>query len=200
MKLTDRIMENTLAYRLWQAPISEQKFAPVHAHNDLKRVRRVLDVGCGPGMNTHHFAGADYLGIDWNEKYIEIARRHHKRNFMVADVTKYSASPDERFDFILVNNVLHHIDTPNTSRILSHLSTLLTDEGYIHVLDIMLPARPSIARFLARMDRGKFPRPVEEWRALVEEAFEPVVFEPFTLRALGATLWEVGYFKGRAKR
>ena len=62
MRLTDQVMENPHAYRLWQAPFAEPKFAPVLAHNDLSRVRRVLDVGCGPGTNTHHFAGADYLG------------------------------------------------------------------------------------------------------------------------------------------
>ncbi len=66
MKLIAQIMENTQAYRLWQAPFADEKFAPVAAHNDLSRVRRVLDVGCGPGTNTQHFSGADYLGIDRN--------------------------------------------------------------------------------------------------------------------------------------
>lgn len=65
-----RILEQPLSYRLWQAPFAEAKFAPALRHNDLTRVRRILDVGCGPGTNAHHFEGIDYLGIDLNPRYV----------------------------------------------------------------------------------------------------------------------------------
>src|SRR6185437_15919484 len=55
MKLHARLMEFTVAYRLWQAPFAERKLAPLWEHNDVARARRVLDVGCGPGTNTQHF-------------------------------------------------------------------------------------------------------------------------------------------------
>ena len=126
MKGYARVMENTLAYRVWQAPFAERKLAPLLAHNDMTRVRRVLDVGCGPGTNTQHFAHADYLGIDFNPAYIESARRRHGREFLVADVTKYEVAPEQRFDLILANSLFHHIDTANTERILAHLATLLS--------------------------------------------------------------------------
>jgi SAM-dependent methyltransferase len=200
MRIAAQIMENTQVYRLWQAPFAEQKFAPILAHNDMSQVRRVLDVGCGPGTNTHHFAGADYLGIDSNPGCIEYARRRHKRNFLLADVTQYKAAPGERFDFILLNSFLHHIATRDAHRVLAHLRTLLTDDGHVHIVDLVLPERPSIARFLARLDRGEFPRPLREWLELVTGVFEQAVFEPYRLTALGATLWNMVYFKGRAKR
>lgn len=200
MKGYARVMESTLAYRLWQAPFAERKLAPLFAHNDIPRVRRVLDVGCGPGTNTQHFAGADYLGIDFNPAYIESARTRHRREFIVADVTKYEVEPDQRFDLILANSLFHHIDTPNTTRILAHLATLLAKDGHVHVLDLVLPPRPSVSRFLARSDRGDYPRPLEEWREIFTRAFEPVVFEPYPLGAAGMTLWNMVYFKGRARR
>ncbi len=200
MRIAAQIMENTQAYRLWQAPFAEQKFAPILAHNDMSQVRRVLDVGCGPGTNTHHFAGAGYLGIDSNPGCIEYARRRHKRNFLLADVTQYKADPGERFDFILLNSFLHHIDTPAAHRLLAHLRTLLTDDGHVHIVDLVLPERASIARFLARLDRGEFPRPLREWLELVTGVFDQAVFEPYRLTGLGATLWNMVYFKGRAKR
>jgi SAM-dependent methyltransferase len=200
MKLTDQIMENTLAYRLWQAPFASQKFAPILNHNDLARVRRVLDVGCGPGTNAGYFAGSDYLGIDWNPEYIRYARRRYKRNFAVADITRFTASPEERFDFILVNSFLHHIDAPDVHRILSHVSTLLTEDGYIHILDIVLPAQTSVAGLLAHMDRGKFQRPAEDWLAMVEQTFQPATVERYNLKVFGATLWNMVYFKGRARK
>jgi SAM-dependent methyltransferase len=200
MKSYARLMENTLAYRVWQAPFAERKLAPLYAHNDVARARRVLDVGCGPGTNTAHFARADYLGIDVNPAYIESARRRHGRAFVVADVTKYDVAPDQRFDLILANSLFHHIGTDDTRRILAHLARLLTDDGHMHVFDLVLPERASISRFLARADRGEHPRPLEEWHELFTGAFEPVVFEPYALGAAGLTLWNMIYFKGRARR
>jgi SAM-dependent methyltransferase len=198
-KLTTRIMENTHAYRLWQAPFAEKKFAPILAHNDLRQARRVLDVGCGPGTNTPHFAHTHYLGIDHNPRYLDHARRRHGRDFLVADVTCLALAPTARFDFVLINSFLHHVDTPAVQRILSQLRSLLTDDGHIHIIDLLLPERPSIPRFLARHDRGEFPRPLREWQGIFHEMFETVVLEPFNITGLGATLWELVYFKGRQK-
>jgi SAM-dependent methyltransferase len=200
MKVHARLMENTLAYRVWQAPFAERKLAPLFAHNDVARARRVLDVGCGPGTNTHHFASADYLGIDFNPAYIESARRRHGREFIVADVTKYEVPADRRFDLILANSLFHHIDDASTRRILAHLATLVSHDGHIHIMDLVLPPAPSVSRFLARADRGDYPRPLEEWRDLFTSTFEPVVFEPYPLGAGGVTLWNMVYFKGRARR
>jgi SAM-dependent methyltransferase len=200
MKVHARLMENTLAYRVWQAPFAERKLAPLFAHNDVARARRVLDVGCGPGTNTHHFASADYLGIDFNPAYVESARRRHGREFIVADVTKYEVPADRRFDLILANSLFHHIDDASTRRILAHLATLVSHDGHIHIMDLVLPPAPSVSRFLARADRGDYPRPLEEWRDLFTSTFEPVVFEPYPLGAGGVTLWNMVYFKGRPRR
>jgi SAM-dependent methyltransferase len=200
MKGYARLMENTLAYRVWQAPFAERKLAPLFAHNDVAHARRVLDVGCGPGTNTHHFAGADYLGIDFNPAYIESARRRHGREFIVADVTKYEVPADRRFDLILANSLFHHIDDASTRRILAHLETLLSADGHVHIFDLVLPSQPSVSRLLARADRGDYPRPLDAWRRLFSDAFEPVVFEPYPLGAGGVTLWNMVYFKGRARR
>lgn len=197
--MTASVLEHTLVYRLWQAPFAERKFAPIAAHNDVSRIRRVLDVGCGPGTNTHHFAHADYVGIDINPRYTDAARHRTGRKFIAADATTYVVDPSERFDFIFLNSFLHHVDTDSVRRILSHLATLLTDDGAIHILDLIRPERPSIALTLARLDRGDFPRPLAEWKTLFEASYIPVVFEPYALTGLGITLWQMIYFKGQRR-
>jgi SAM-dependent methyltransferase len=197
--LTDALMERTLVYRAWQAPFSERKFAPILRHNDLRRVRRVLDVGCGPGTNTHHFDDADYLGIDINPSYVASARERHGREFVVSDVRSYEVDPAERFDFVLVNSFLHHIDTDHVGRILSQARRLLVEDGHVHILELVLPAERSVARRLAEWDRGDYPRPVSEWERLFSEQFEPVVLEPYPLGLPGLTLWSMVYFKGRPR-
>jgi SAM-dependent methyltransferase len=193
------VLESPTLYRLWQAPFAEDKFAPLNAHNDLGRVRRVLDVGCGPGTNVRHFQNCAYLGIDLNPKYIIYARRRHAREFRVADATTFRVPAEQRFDFILLNSFLHHIDTENVRRILSHLSRALTGDGYMHIVELILPERRSVARLLARWDRGRFARPLEQWRELFGGALEIVTFEPFTTGIPRIPLWELVYCKGRAK-
>ena len=199
MTLKTRVLEHSLVYRTWQAPFAERKFAPINAHNDLAKVRRVLDVGCGPGTNTQHFTRSAYLGIDINPAYIADARRRYARDFVVADVTTYTVDPAERFDFIILNSLLHHIATDDVRRILAHLATLLTDDGHVHILDLILPDKPSIGRLLAQWDRGDYPRPLDAWRTLFMEHFDPVLVEPYPLGLGGIAMWNMVYFKGRRR-
>ena len=198
--LTERLLEQPWVYRAWQAPFADQKFAPILAHNDLGRVRRVLDIGCGPGTNAKHFTHTEYLGIDINPRYIEDARQRYRREFVVCDVRTYDPPRDARFDFVLVNSFLHHLNCDDVHSILEHISTMLTEDGHVHILELVMPDNPSIPRLLARWDRGKFARSQQEWSTTFSKLFEPVVFEPFPLTGAGATLWNMVYFKGRVTR
>ena len=196
MKSLSRVMELVAVYRLWQAPFAERKFAPVRRHNDLASARRVLDLGCGPGTNARHFRHADYVGVDNNTEYIAWARRHYPGRFVVADVSKDAMTVGSGFDFILANSFFHHIATQDVRRILAHVAALLSEGGQVHILDLVMPKNNGLPRMLASWDRGEFPRPLEEWRALLTESFVPVVFEPYPLGIAGVTLWEMVYFKG----
>lgn len=204
MSTLDVIMRQPLVYRLWMAPFAEKKFAPIVAHNDMQRVRRVLDVGCGPGTNALHFSASDYLGIDLNPQYIRDAERrcaspNGRIRFQAQDAATFAAPPGERFDFVLVNSFLHHVDDSAARSILSNLSRLLTGDGYVHIIELILSESVSIPRFLARSDRGNFPRPLETWRRMFSEFFEAVEFEAFDVGALGICLWKMVYFKGKAR-
>lgn len=204
--MNDRVaalLEKPLVYRAWQAPFVGEKLAPVLRNSDgLASVRRILDVGCGPGTNAPRFAGRDYTGIDINPKYVDYARRRYDGRFEVADATTYEVDPDERFDFVLINSFLHHIPDDAVERILEHLSTVLTPDGHIHVIDMDLPEQRSLARTMSLLDRGDYTRPQSRWMELLSASFEPVVFEPFGVGAArwpATTIWRMIYFKGRAR-
>ena len=199
LKKLSGIMAHPTAYRLWQSPFAEMKFQPVIKHNDMSKVRRVLDVGCGPGTNSLFFEDLDYLGLDINESYIEQASKRFGPKFAVADVCTYEAEPENRFDFILLNSLLHHIDDPFTDRILEQLAKQLTPDGHIHILDLVLPENRSVARTLALSDRGDHPRPLEQWEPIFNRYYETVVFEPYPLAVGGVTLWNMIYFKGKPR-
>ena len=193
------MLANPAVYRMWQAPFADAKFGPIRRHNDLQQVRRVLDAGCGPGTNAHLFYGLDYLGLDLNPKYIESARKRHPLQFDVADLCTWDPPDGRKFDFILLNSLLHHLDTPSVHRLLSQLSRLLTPDGHVHIVDLILPAQLSLSRGLALADRGDYPRPQELWQEIFEQHFQPVVFEPFSLTMAGLSLWQLVYFKGAAR-
>jgi SAM-dependent methyltransferase len=199
MNLRDFLMEQRIVYSLWQAPFAAAKMAPLVAGGEIEKARRVLDVGCGPGTNTHLFGHADYLGLDINPEYIEHARKKYGRKFLAVDVTKYEDEEKQGYDFILANSFLHHIDTPNVEKILESLNRQLAPGGHAHILELALPGDCSIGQGLARCDRGKYPRPLEEWRALFAAHLKIEKFEPYPLGALGVTLWNMVYCKGGRK-
>jgi len=200
MRVLDHFLEQPFFFNLSQLPFSQQKFARIQKHNDLKLVRAVLDVGCGPGTNAPRFAHAKYLGIDINERYIQLARDRYHRDFLVADVTTSEAIPSGSYDFILVNSFLHHIDTPDAQRVLSRASEFLTADGHLHSVELVLPEKTGMPRWLALHDRGKFPRSLWTWHEIFTDKLETVIFEPFAIRHLGQTIMELVYFKGRVKR
>jgi SAM-dependent methyltransferase len=199
-RLTERLLERPWLYRAWQAPFAEQKFAPILLHNDLRQVHRVLDVGCGPGTNSKYFAHSDYLGIDINQDYIEDARHRYRREFIACDVRTYRPTQNASFDFVLVNSFLHHLDSADACNILTHVTSVLTQDGHVHILELVMPPDASVSRLLAHWDRGKFARPRQEWERLFSRVFEPVMFESYPLTGAGVTLWNMLYFKGRLRK
>ncbi|MGH8542919.1 MAG: class I SAM-dependent methyltransferase [Gammaproteobacteria bacterium] len=193
-----RILEYSTIYRTWQWPFARQKLRPMLEENDLSQVRRVLDTGCGPGTNTRYFDRSKYIGIDINQRYIASARLRHGRSFVVADVTNSPFRQGE-FDFILLNSLLHHLGDEDVNDLFGYLGELLSEDGYIHVLDLVLPERPSPARCLARWDRGGYPRSLSQWREVFGGHFEIVFYRPYSLRMGPVTLWNMVYLKGRRR-
>jgi SAM-dependent methyltransferase len=196
MRWIDRILEHPTVYAAWQAPFVAQKFAPVEQRIRHLDMKRVLAVGCGPGTNATRFAGADYVGVDINERYLAIARAKYPGQFIQADLQVADVSSLGTFDTILVNSFLHHLPDDAVRRILRQLQTMLDREGTVHILELVLPDRPSLASIMARLDRGRYARQLTAWRELFEVHFEMLSIEPYTF---GGGLWAMVYFEGKAR-
>ena len=197
-RLADRAFELPFVYRTLQAPFHERKIAPCLQRLTLTAGTRVLDVGCGPGTNAAHFRQASYTGIDINPDYIVSAQGRHPGRFVVGDVTDPAVLPDEQFDVVLLNSLMHHLPDDASHHLLSRLGRRLAPGGRLHILDLILPPNPSPARLLARLDRGRYARPIEAWRALFERSMAIEHFAPFPLGVPGVALWEMIYCVGRA--
>ena len=195
MTRTMRLLENPRVYRLWQMPFAEAKFAPVRRHGEPAAAKRVLDIGCGPGTNASFFSESDYLGLDINPKYIEQAKRRFGDRFIVADVTRDELPEWEPFDFVLVNSLLHHLDTHDVRKLLAAVARHLDADGHVHILDLVQPKRPGVARLLARLDRGDFRAPSPIGRRCSRRPSSPLSSSPSTPAQAGAL--EHGVLQGQ---
>lgn len=198
-RVADRALEMPLVYRTLQAPFQERKLAPCLRHLAPTSTTRVLDVGCGPGTNAWHFREAQYTGVDINTDYIASAQQRFRGRFLVGDVTDPSVLPAEQFDCVLLNSLMHHLDDEAVLGLLGRLGRFLAPGGRVHILDLILPPHASAARLLARLDRGRFARPLEAWRSLFERTMHLEHFEPFPLGVPGIPLWHMIYCIGRSR-
>jgi SAM-dependent methyltransferase len=198
-RLADRALELPIVYRSIQAPFAEAKLAPFFRRLKGRSVRSVLDVGCGPGTNSAHFAHLDYTGIDINADYIASAQKRHTGTFVAGDVTDPAVLPGGRYDCVLMNSLLHHLDDSAVRGLLSRVGRLVAPGGAVHILDLVQPPHWNAARLLTALDRGRYARPIGAWRALFDEAFTVRAFEPYPLGLPGLTLWSMIYMEGEPK-
>ena len=197
MRFMERILEHPAVYAASQALFIEEKFAVIQRHLQHQRIRRILDVGCGPGINAPLFGDVEYVGIDVNERYLEVARQRYRGRFIQADVSTADLAWLGTFDTILVNSLLHHLPDKGVRAILRQLRALLEPTGTIHMLELMWPDRGSVVGLVgAAIDRGRYARRIDAWRQLFEEHFETLSLEP---HAFKAGLWAQLYFRGKPR-
>lgn len=197
MSVLEALLESPAVYGLWQAPFALKKLAPVLANAPLTSASRVLDVGCGPGTNAALFDGLDYVGIDWNDRYIRYARRHHRGTFVTADLTTYVPPAGATFDLVLINSFLHHLDDASARIVLAKLGPLLSPDGAVHILELVRPSEWGAARLLAHWDRGKYARTVPEWAKLIASELAVQSTQPYPVSLLGLPLWHMVYVMAR---
>ena len=195
-RAADRLLEMPLVYRSWQAPFASAKLQPFLDRVDLTRRPRVLDIGCGPGTNAPVFSNCEYVGIDINAEYIRVASSKYRGRWLVGDVTDDRVLPDEQFDCVFANSLMHHLDDDAVRNLLRRMARLTAPGGRVHVLDLVLPPHLSAGRLLARLDRGRFARPVEQWRAMLTEHLREDHFQPYAFGLPFVPLWQMIYFVG----
>lgn len=183
------LLDRPRFYRWWQGPFARQKLVPLRARLGPGPYGRVLDVACGPGTSTPLLLGGSYRGIDLNPAYVEDGTRRFGPWFEVADAVHYRGRPGDAFDLILVNSFLHHLNDQEVLTVLGNLAPLLAPGGTFQILELVRPSTMGIPRALAALDRGKYARPLERWRALIGERLRVTHAAPYALHLGPLDLW-----------
>jgi len=99
---------------------------------------RVLDVGCGQGIDLANYAlnGAEVTGVDLTPRHVSLARQHLEEMGLRAEVREGDAEAlpfeDSSYDRVSSNGVLHH--TPNIDAALGEIRRVLRPEGEATVI------------------------------------------------------------------
>lgn len=123
---------------------------------DLKKIIKVLEIGCGVGVVSAHLNnkyGMTVIGIDLDPEQVDIAKKyikeHEKLRFFEADVRKLPFD-NNKFDLVLSIFVIHHVS--DWGRVLGEVNRIIKSNGYFIFYDI------AFSRFTTRIFRPLFKR------------------------------------------
>lgn len=106
----------------------------------LKKESKVLEVGCGIGTLTSllysYLTKGKIVATDISDVSVEMAKKElnsKRATFYVTDMKEFTL--DEKFDFIVLPDVLEHIPMKDHKKLFITLSNLLSDKGilFIHI-------------------------------------------------------------------
>jgi len=123
--------------RNWIAPDPDiVRLSPV-MHG--RGVRRVLDLGCGPGRHVLYLSrqGFEMHGLDISAAGVERCRQaveqeHLTATVQVADMLSMPY-PDAHFDWVLSVQVIYHTTAATLQEVLHHVRTKLKPGGWLYV-------------------------------------------------------------------
>ncbi len=113
-----------------------RRFINKHIQNDINS--RILELGCGNGALLFCLKEMGYkniFGVDISQEQIEIANRNGLENILRNDIVSYLNESDEKYNVIIMMDVLEHIEKEDLLELLDNVYKHLNQEGslIIHV-------------------------------------------------------------------
>ena len=159
---------------------TDARAAYARRYLDVRPGQRVLDLGCGPADILSVLPDCEYVGIDFEPRYIESARERFggRGTFHCMPIEDFVLGASKSFDLVMANGVLHHLDDHQAGAMLGLAAEAMKDDGRIVTLDGCFDDGQSvIARSLLRLDRGQFVRDKAAYLKLAQAHFGHVQSE-----------------------
>ncbi|HRK02400.1 MAG TPA: class I SAM-dependent methyltransferase [Oligoflexia bacterium] len=175
MKIITNVLEQPFAYLLIQNVLGGMRARKlcVQDYCEVSPGSNILDIGCGPGYVCQYFPNSNYFGFDPSARYIDYAKKKFgtSAKFFAKEFTPSDLETLPRFDLIMLNGVLHHVDDATAHKILSLSGNALNPGGTIMTIDpIFSPQQSFASKFFTKLDRGKNVRYRNQYEQLARDA------------------------------
>jgi SAM-dependent methyltransferase len=135
----DRYVDGTDERHWWHAARRQILVDLIDRTIPLPRPARILDVGCGTGIEVALFERyGEVWGVDAEQRMIEACRRRGLRNVEVAQAERL-AFADASFDLVTCLDAIEHVE--NDCAVLRELSRVAKPGGHVCVT---VPAGPAL--------------------------------------------------------
>ncbi len=167
-------------YELWQKIIGDYKLRKLYCRDYVKAKEgdRILDIGCGSANMVKYLpSNIDYVGFDESDLYIEKAsKKFPQENYsFFCGKINFANDFEEKFDVIMANAVLHHLDDKEADSLISFAHNNLKAGGRFITLDGCYVDNQSwFKKWILRNDRGKFVRNKNDYFKLFSKYFEEI--------------------------
>lgn len=167
-------------YTLWQWIVGDYKLRKIYCRDYIKAKGgdRIIDIGCGPANMVEYLPkDIDYVGFDDSKTYIENAKKKFPQSnyTFFCERVNFAKDFDEKFDIIMANAILHHLDDNEAEKLISFAAKNLKPGGRFLSLDGCFTQNQSkIKNWLLKNDRGKFVRTKDEYFKLFSKYFNNI--------------------------
>lgn len=130
-----------LSFRIFNA--NYLKFLPVD------KTARILDIGCGTGHFLAYVRSINYsnfLGVDIGKEQIDHCKKHvTKKVQLINNLNAFLKENKNSFDFVLMNDVIEHIEKDKIINTLSLILASLRKNGVVVIRTVNLKNRWGMA-------------------------------------------------------
>lgn len=175
-----KILSIPQIYILWQNFVGDYKLRKIYCRDYIKAKSgdRILDIGCGPANMVKFLPKEiDYIGFDDSKQYIEKAKKlfPQKNYSFFQEKVNFAQNFDKKFDIIMANAILHHIDDNEADKLISFAKANLAKGGKFITLDgCYIENQSFIKKWLLKNDRGKFVREQNDYFKLFSKHFNQI--------------------------
>jgi 2-polyprenyl-3-methyl-5-hydroxy-6-metoxy-1,4-benzoquinol methylase len=176
-----KILEHSFLYNIWQLIIGGEA---VHRSfiNDYCKPHKhasILEIGCGTGTILEHIdedLNVQYYGFDENPTYIDFAKTKYgdRGRFYCARVSDANI-PSGGFDIVLALGILHHLNEPDSLKLIESAWDNLKPGGFLFSADpVWTNSQSRLEKYLISKDRGQNVRTEAGYRRLIGTRFDKV--------------------------
>lgn len=176
--------------------INPCRLSYIQSFVDLKQ-NRVMDLGCGGGILSESLAqaGAEVVGVDIEQRLIDVAKHHAESMNLSIDYRALNVEniESEHFDVIVCMEMLEHVAEPR--EILSHCHRLLKSGGYLFLSTINRSLKAYFELILmGEYVLGLLPRQTHDYHLFIKpselmESLQTLGFELLDLKGMRYQPW-----------